>query len=985
MNVLFVLFAALFTILMPDSAWAGVINPSSGNAWDMYVFGNGRIIFDILNSVKLLMTPALGSSGFQTLLLLMATLGFLVLAIAAGFDPGKNLVRMFTYIIVVWTVGYGSTGLVANININDMVVNKDGLKETYTVDAVPALVALPAALTSQVGWYFSKVIETYFTMPGEFKIAEGAAGQFNLFNKMVQESNEYVLTDSNIKASLSAYVTDCVVPALAMNRIQAEVLDPETGTATPIRGVQALANTPNLVETLGSAAHLSIMTKYYPTKSTDAAWFSNVTGENVANSGGFGTVMACADAYTGVKADIEANANALLKAGTTAWSNAGILTPFETAMSTALAQAAAPGGSTGMGPTGVQYSRPSGFIMQQAMLNSMNGSFRQAAIQTGNNELMQAAALSQAEAAQRSTWVAGFTVFNNMMGYVFTVLQAFIFAITPIVVIALMVPGLGKSIFTNYAQVLIWLTLWVPMLALINYIITLFGTESFQTTLVEGGGLSMSNKALLTEKTNNLVVAAQFLGTMTPLITWGLVKGSMAFTEFISSGVGSAFASQAGATAATGNLSMNNMSMDNASMNKFNTAMSSTVGTQAVNSFTNAGAALMSQDGGGGNMTMSGSQVSAQKQMSDALSRSISEGHAASQMLSDAMSKSSSIEDAMQYVRSKGHSTGADRALQFLMSAQRNASLGEGTGTQEKLTDSAQINKGGTAQDQHSRQQNVHGGLEAPGFSPVKAGATVQSSDGKSNATVLATQGGTATDRSTSVDKDKAALGTTVANGTSYVSGTRSSNTNDESNSGSHRMSASEQRVMQQAMNMSDSWTANLSATKSVVDSFGVAQDMDFGKFNNMMNQMTDAAASMPTAEAMNAKFDSMVGQVTGGAAEAEAAFAAARANAIQQRQAMGPVGGGPSPGALAQEIADVHNQAQGLITGAHNTVPAAGQKLRTDADALRNSMQGGDGFDFGGLNKPLVDSSGKSHDSPVGTVKNLVTGNLGGSPRKDG
>ena len=45
----------------------------------------------------------------------------------------------------------------------------------------------------------------------------------------------------------------------------------------------------------------------------------------------------------------------------------------------------------------------------------------------------------------------------------------------PIVIVALMIPGLGQKIFVNYAQILLWLTMWAPMLAVINYLVTVFG------------------------------------------------------------------------------------------------------------------------------------------------------------------------------------------------------------------------------------------------------------------------------------------------------------------------------------------------------------------------------------------------------------------------------------------------------------------------------------------------------------------------------
>ncbi len=252
--------------------------------------------------------------------------------------------------------------------------------------------------------------------------------------------------------------------------------------------------------------------------------------------------------------------------------------------------------------------------------------------------------IAQAEQAQKTSWFTAARVFDNMMGYVYTTLQAFIFAIVPIVIIALMVPGLGRPIFTNYAQILVWMTLWQPMLTVVNYLITLFGQGQVGTTMALGSGISMSNKYAFQTSTNDLMLAAQFLGTSVPLLAWGLVKGSMAFTEFISHGIGSSMAQQAGASASTGNLSMGNMSMDNTSMNKYNTAMSSAVGAQTTMGYT--GSMQSAVDDGGSSHAAYGQQqtrvvstglsVSQQTSLRDGASASES----ASQTLSNAQSQS---------------------------------------------------------------------------------------------------------------------------------------------------------------------------------------------------------------------------------------------------------------------------------------------------------------------------------------------------------
>jgi hypothetical protein len=615
---------ALALLLLPalTLAQTGVAVPLGKDAWDLYVYGNGGVIFATLTGIKMLMVPDAGSSGFDVLLLVLATLGFIVLAIGAGFDPSKNLFRMFTYILVVWGVSFGSTRLTTNINVIDMVGSEAGAPRMYLVTGVPALVGLPAALVSQVGRYFTQVMESYFSFPGEFKMTAGAVGQFNLFARMLDDTMRFRLTDPNLRQSVAAYTANCVIPAMASpHGVFGFCRDgsdncPRTA-AHWVGGREALTTAPDYLKLLASARHNAIMTIYWPARAQgedEAAWISRLQSPTLRASlqGGaqgeltftaaqarqMGVVLSCNEAFLMIAHDAQAHAEDLFQGSAQAWARTGTQVPFEQAFQTMMAQASAPGAQF------AGFSRPSGFILQQAMINSASGSFRVAALQTGNSEIMQAAALAQAEAQQRSTWVASFHMFNAMMGYVFSVLQAFIFAVTPIVVVALMVPGLGKSIFVNYAQILIWLTLWMPMLALINFMITLFAVESVQgVTVFSEGAITAANSGQISERINNLIIASQFLGTMTPLITWGLVKGTLAFTEFISQGLGSSFASQAGASAATGNLSMNNLSMDTTSMNRFSTQMSSAVGFSTISAPLNAAALSPTINYGGGQGT----------------------------------------------------------------------------------------------------------------------------------------------------------------------------------------------------------------------------------------------------------------------------------------------------------------------------------------------------------------------------------------------
>lgn len=637
----------LLAMIVPGIAMADVvIHAPNGNTWDLYVFGNARVIADTLESVKLLMSPDKGETGYATLMLFMATLGFLVLAVRAGFNPSQGFVPMFTYILIAWAVSWGTTTLKVNVHVLDTV---DATAPVYTVQKAPAIVALPAVLVSQVGHYFTETIEKYFTaVQPQLKLTGDQVNGFNIFNRMMQEANQFTLTDANLKQSLRAYMADCTVPAIAAGRFKGSTLD-QSGTRVDLYGINALLKSDNLLATLETANFKGVYTKYYPMDAASASAMISVAGAtgdvSPQQAMSSGVLVACDVAYGALHSDIENHAEALFNASSSAWSKTGTQVQLDQTFSAALAQVGSVGGASKFSA----FGSPQTFIAQQAVINSMSGSFRQAATQTGNNEFLTAANIAQAEQNQKSAWAAGFTVFNNMMGYVYSVLQAFIFAIMPVVVIALFVPGLGKGIFTNYGQILIWLSLWSPMLAIINYLVTIFGYEQIGSVYALNGGPNYQNTAVVSEKTNDLVLAAQFLGISTPLITWGLVKGALAFTEFIQSGIGSSFAQQAGASTASGNMSMGNISMNSTNMDKFNTAMSSTVGFQQTAAFSGTGAMQLQHQGGGNSAEANGGKYSSNSQMVAEASRQLQSAEKVAETFSMSASQGWSKQQTFDY------------------------------------------------------------------------------------------------------------------------------------------------------------------------------------------------------------------------------------------------------------------------------------------------------------------------------------------------
>lgn len=699
----------LLSLFVPQLAHAAeTLKLGTNNAWPIFVYGNPKVVRDILVGVSLMIDPQAGESGFRYAMYAISLVGFLVLAVMAGYDPAKNFIKMFSYVIMVWIVTLFTFNLKVNADVVD-VLSQDG-NNSYIVQNAPALAVIPMSFMFKLGSYLNNQIELAYNIPSTFKTGTPGVGTFNLFGKMAEDSGKFVITSPSLRQSLSAYAADCVVPAIATGRLSGAGRDSLKQPVT-YYGTEAIIKSSDYWATLGTAAHNSILTKYYP-KVSDANWYTklpqairdNLPASNpeamVSVSPSTGIIVPCSAAYTTIGADLDKEAESLKNQTAAQFSTTGTTTVYETIMNEFLAAA-----STG-------YSSPASYMKQQALIDLSAETFRNSATAAGNNEVMQAAAIAQAEAQQKSTWGAAFHTFNNMMGYVYVVLQAFIFAITPIILLALVVPGMGKGITGNYIQILLWLALWPPMLGVINFVITLFGMDAVRGAYADQGGFrNLSNTAMISQRTNDLVLAAQFLGTMVPMISWGIIKGAMAFTEFISAGVGSQFASQAGAQAATGNYSLNNGSMNNTTLDKTSLAMSAGVGFDGVKAAHSASALDITRNAGGSSMAASGKSVELGRVLGQTAQAAESLNETVSTSVNSALANAQSWGQVVDRVKSSTTGVSQQAALQRVSQLMRQTGVSESAANAAAAGDSAAVGKAVTAQTASSAKLELSAGL----------------------------------------------------------------------------------------------------------------------------------------------------------------------------------------------------------------------------------------------------------------------------------
>lgn len=148
------------------------------------------------------------------------------------------------------------------------------------------------------------------------------------------------------------------------------------------------------------------------------------------------------------------------------------------------------------------------------------------------------------------------------------------YALAPLALLIVVVLGhYGIRALAMYAKSLLWIQLWPPLYAVMNFIVTMYSSK--QADAMAHGGMSMMTYTYL----NNLMISDQAIAGMiaavgVPTIAWmmveGLSLGAAAFSSVLRSPVG-AEAARFAAAASQGNVSMGQLGVDNQTMWQYNT------------------------------------------------------------------------------------------------------------------------------------------------------------------------------------------------------------------------------------------------------------------------------------------------------------------------------------------------------------------------------------------------------------------------------
>ncbi|MBK6357288.1 MAG: conjugal transfer protein TraG N-terminal domain-containing protein [Betaproteobacteria bacterium] len=490
--------------------------------WEIYAYQNADSLFGVFNAAA-----AIHASGdYAAALAAVAFCGFVAALIAYAFAPEKlqgwkwlgTVVLVFSVLIVPKvTVG---------------IVDKTGGSAVKIVGNVPFGVAALGSITSTIGNTLTGLFETAFqVIPGAGALPVELSYQQNglMFgNRLIRETGNVVFQDPAFRTDLINFIHNCTTYDLIDG-----TLDPAVFSASD--DVWPLMASPN------------------------PARFSTLTG--TGSSVGIDT---CPNVYlslngrlpaqiTRIQGRLAFQLNPTLPGAAAAAAIAGQIQ--QAYLKDSIASAAATAAD---------------IIRQNAMLNALEDTSKIVGQKVNDPAAMVlAVGRAQAVAQQNASWLNYGKVAEQALPVFRNVVEAVTYAMFPLFVMLLLLTSGRETMlaFKGYAAVLIWIQLWPPLYAILNYMASIYAAYDLAAAADLGTGgksLALQTASTIYSRAISGEAVVGYLAISIPFIAWAALKRMENFGTALVGGLSGLQGMISGGTSAAtvGNVSMGNVGMD---------------------------------------------------------------------------------------------------------------------------------------------------------------------------------------------------------------------------------------------------------------------------------------------------------------------------------------------------------------------------------------------------------------------------------------
>ncbi|MCL4181868.1 MAG: conjugal transfer protein TraG N-terminal domain-containing protein [Burkholderiaceae bacterium] len=490
--------------------------------WEIYAYQNADSLFGVFNAAA-----AIHASGdYASAVAAVAFCGFVAALIAYAFAPEKlQGWKWLASVVLVFGVL-----IVPKVTVG--VVDKTGGSAVKVVDNVPFGVALLGSLTSTIGHTLTGLFETAFqAIPGVGALPAELSYQQNglMFgNRLIRETGAVVFQDPGFRTDLVNFIHNCTTYDLIDG-----TLDPTAFSSSD--DVWALMASPN------------------------PARFSTLTV-----AGGSVGVDTCPNVYLSLNGRLPAQ---LLRVqGRLAFQLNPTLpgTAAAAAIAGQIQQAYLKNSIANASATAADI------IRQNAMLNAVEDTGKIVGQKINDPAAMVlAVGRAQAVAQMNASWLNYGKVAEQALPVFRNVIEAVTYAMFPLFVLLLLLTSGRETMmaFKGYASILIWIQLWPPLYAILNYMASIYAAYDLAAAADLGTGakaLALQTSSVIYSRALSGEAVVGYLAISIPFIAWAALKRMENFGTALVGGLSGLQATLSGATAAStvGNTSLGNVSMD---------------------------------------------------------------------------------------------------------------------------------------------------------------------------------------------------------------------------------------------------------------------------------------------------------------------------------------------------------------------------------------------------------------------------------------
>lgn len=489
--------------------------------WEIYAYQNSASLLGIFNAAAAIH----GSGDYRAALAAVAFCGFVAALVAYAFAPEKlQGWRWLATVVLVF-----GTLILPRATVG--IVDKVGSEGVQVVDNVPFGIAALGSITSTVGHTLTGLFETAFqTIPGPGALPTELSYQRNglMFgNRLIRQTAGTVFQDPLIRTDVVNFLLNCTLYDLADGTLDAGMLARSTD-------IWSLIANPN------PARFTTVTNGWQIGVKTCPAAYVDIHGRMPAQ-------------VDSLQRQLAANLNPTLPP---AAAGAVISGQIQQAyLKNGIADAAASAAD---------------LVRQNAVINAIDDAGRLGG-QRSNDPAAMVLAMgrAQATAQQNATWLNQGKVAEQALPVFRNVVEALTYALFPMMVLMLLVTSGRETLlaFKGYAGVLIWIQLWPPLYAVLNYMATVYAAYDLASAAHLGtgaGGLTLQTSSTIYSRAVSAEAVVGYLAISVPFLAWSALKRMESMGTAMVGGLSGLQASIGSGTgaAALGNVGLGNVSMD---------------------------------------------------------------------------------------------------------------------------------------------------------------------------------------------------------------------------------------------------------------------------------------------------------------------------------------------------------------------------------------------------------------------------------------